>query len=82
MIALFLPNGFHGQLALRETVFLTFFLHWSHRNRDNRLYTAMKKKEEKETTVVEEEAEESQASESEGWNDGWNKIMNRTRIVG
>lgn len=82
MIALFLPNGFHGQLALRETVFLTFFLHWSHRNRDNRLYTAMKKKGEKETTVVEEEDEESQASESEGWNDGWNKIMNRTRIVG
>ena len=42
----------------------------------------MKKKEEKETTVVEEEDEESQTSESEGWGDGWNRIMNRTRIVG
>ena len=48
----------------------------------------MKKKEEKLhllkglQKIVEEEDEESQASESEGWNDGWNKIMNRTRIVG
>lgn len=42
----------------------------------------MKKKEEKVMTVVEEEDTESQASESEGWNDRWNRIMNRTRIVG
>lgn len=82
MIALFLPNGFHGQLALRGAAFLTFFLHGSHRNRDNRLYTAMKKKEEKVMTVVEEEDTESQTSESEGWGDGRNRIMNRTRIVG
>lgn len=60
----------------------SFFLWWSHRNRNNRLHTAMKKKEEKEMTVVEEEDIESQTSELEGWSDEWNRMMNRTRIVG
>ena len=65
----------------RDASFSFFFL-WSRRNWDNRLHTAMKKKEEKEMTVVEEEDEESQTSGSEGWSDRWNRMMNRTRIVG
>ena len=69
-------------IDLEKGTLFTFFFLWSRRNWNNCLHTAMKKKEEKETTVVEEEDSEPQTSESEGWSDGRNRIMNRARIAG